>query len=142
MARVVVVDPYADFREPLAYELRRLGHTVECASDSRSALACIIDNTPDAVILDPSISALDRNKLIDTLGSYIRLHSLPIIVLTSEPHAEISESAKHLRIIAVLEKGIASSDDVARAIDEGVSQMGRFWPMAAEKWRQNDISPL
>ena len=142
MARVVVVDPYADFREPLAYELRHAGHSVDCASDGRTALAYLIDDTPDAVVLDPSISALDRSNLIDTLGSYIRLHSLPIIVLTSDPNADMGDSARLLRIMAVLQKGTATHADVIKAIDEGVSQVGRYWPMASEKWRQNDISPL
>ena len=52
MARILVVDDDADFRDVLAFALAWAGHTVLEAADGLEALAYLRGETADAILLD------------------------------------------------------------------------------------------
>lgn len=85
MASVLVVDDELDAREAVARFLKRAGHRVRCAVNGREALAAIVDDTPDVVILDAKMPEMDGVSFLEALRCYLRWQSLPVIFVTAYP---------------------------------------------------------
>lgn len=85
MASVLVVDDEMDAREAVSRFLKRAGHRVRCAVNGREALAAIVDDTPDVVILDAKMPEMDGVSFLEALRCYLRWQSLPVIFVTAYP---------------------------------------------------------
>jgi two-component system cell cycle response regulator DivK len=79
---IVVVDDYADNREMYAEYLRFLGYAVTTAADGAEALAKIVANPPDVVVLDLSLPKVDGWLVAKTLKADARTRHVPIIAVT------------------------------------------------------------
>jgi len=63
---------------------------------------------------------LDGPSLLEIVRAYLRLNSLPVVVLTGLPDSPMVERITHLRVSEVLVKGKASLDDIRAAIAHAV----------------------
>jgi CheY-like chemotaxis protein len=118
MAAILIVDDDHDSRDTLCQFLLRSGYEVECASNGREALSSILGRLPDLVILDLFMPEMDGGGLLEVLRSYLRLQSLPVVVLTGLPDSPMVERARHLKVNAILVKGKATFEDILRAVQE------------------------
>jgi CheY-like chemotaxis protein len=123
MAKVLLVDDEADHTGSLAKVLRAIGHEVATAPNGRDALAHIIGNLPDVVLLDLLMPVMDGPSFLETVRSYTRLQSLPVVVLTALTDSPLIERTRALKVNCILSKGKATSDDVQKAINEALAGM-------------------
>jgi CheY-like chemotaxis protein len=123
MSRVLVVDDNLDSAEAVCEYLRKAGHTVECQHDGRQALASVIHAIPDVVVLDLMMPEMDGPSFLEVVRSYLRLQSLPVVVLTALPESPMVERARHLKVNAILIKAKASLEDVRKAVEEAATRV-------------------
>jgi len=123
MAKVIIVDDAPASREPLAKFLERVGHDVRCAPNGREALADIIRYSPDVVILDLIMPDMDGSSLLEVLRMYLRLQTLPVVVLTGVPESPMVERVRNLRVSSILVKGKATLEDIAAAVKEAAHRV-------------------
>lgn len=85
MANVLIVEDAYDGTEALATFLRKAGHQVTLAGNGKEALAAVLQSTPDVVLLDLFMPELDGPTFLEIVRSYLRMFSLPVVVLTGLP---------------------------------------------------------
>jgi CheY-like chemotaxis protein len=66
---------------------------------------------------------MDGTSFLEVVRSYLRLQTLPVVVLTALQDSPMVQKAQHLMVNAVLIKGKASLEDIRRAVEEAVSRM-------------------
>jgi CheY-like chemotaxis protein len=118
MAYLLVVDDDVDGRDALCRALERGGHEVGCVSNGREALSSILERAPDLIILDLFMPEMDGPSLLEILRSYLRLASLPVVVLTGAPDSPLVERVRHLRVDALLTKAKATHEEILQAVTE------------------------
>lgn len=123
MAHVLIVEDAYDGTEALATFLRKAGHKVTLAGNGREALVAVIQNEPDVVLLDLFMPELDGPTFLEIIRSYLRMYSLPIVVLTGMPDSPMIGRIRRLKINSILVKGRASLDDIRKAVEEAVGRM-------------------
>jgi DNA-binding response OmpR family regulator len=116
MANLLIVDDDEDGREALCRYLEQEGHRVECVSNGKVALSAVIDRTPDLVILDLFMPDMDGVNFLEVVRSYLRVQSLPVIVLTGLPDSPMVDRARHLKVNMVLMKGKAGPEEIAEGV--------------------------
>src|SRR5687767_7779373 len=116
MASVMIVDDTTDACQALAKFLEKCGHEVTCHPNGKDALGAVISKLPDVVILDLFMPDLDGASFLEVVRSYLRLQSLPVVVLTGLPESPMVDRARHLKVNAVLVKGKATLDEIADAV--------------------------
>src|SRR4051812_24320221 len=82
MARIMIVDDSEDSRDSLAVIFRRLGHEVICVPNGREALSSVLDRLPDVIVLDLLMPDMDGPSFLEVIRSYLRIQSLPVVVVT------------------------------------------------------------
>lgn len=123
MANVLIVEDAYDGTEALATFLRKSGHTVTLAGNGREALVAVIQSTPDVVLLDLFMPELDGPTFLEIIRSYLRMYSLPVVVLTGLPDSPMIGRIRRLKVNAILVKGRASLEDIRRALEQAVGSM-------------------
>ena len=118
MAYLMIVEDDADSAEALCTYLRGAGHEVKCLPNGRDALSSILARIPDLIILDLFMPEMDGPSLLEVLRSYLRLASLPVVVLTGLPDSPLAERARHLKVNTILLRGKASLEDVLHAVEQ------------------------
>ena len=119
----MIVDDNVDGCAPLAKYLERQGHSALCVPNGREALMRSILEPPEVVILDLLMPGLDGPSLLDILRSYLRLQSLPIIVLTGAPDSPQADRVRAAGVNAVLVKGTASFKDIEYAVNDAARRL-------------------
>jgi CheY-like chemotaxis protein len=118
MGRILVVDDDPDSVEALCkYLEKQLGYTVDSALNGREALEQIIHKTPDLVILDLCMPELDGCTLLEVLRSYLRLQSLPVVMLTGVGDNPAIERVRRLNVNSVLLKGKATFREIGEIVE-------------------------
>ena len=123
MAKVLIVEDAFDGTEALARFLTNAGHTVTCVGNGKDALVEVIARTPDVVLLDLLMPELDGPGFLEIVRSYLRLYSLPVVVLTGLPDSPMVERIRGLRVNAILVKGKASIQDIRSAVETAVTRL-------------------
>jgi CheY-like chemotaxis protein len=123
MASIMIVDDAADSSEPLGKYLEKAGHEVRCVPNGREALAQVIIAMPDVVILDLFMPEMDGPSFLEVIRSYLRLQSLPVVVLTALSESPMVERARNLQVNAILVKGKATFEDIRSAAEEAVHRI-------------------
>ena len=121
MAKILLVDDHPDTCEALERFLEAAGHDVQCAPNGREALTEVMNNLPDVILLDLRMPEMDGPSFLEVVRSYLRLRSLPVVVLTAFTDSPLLERARHLKVNSILAKGKASSQDIQQALEEAVS---------------------
>src|SRR3954462_7873766 len=104
MAHILIVDDDTDGRTALCQFLEKSGHEVDCVSNGREALAAVLARAPDLIVLDLFMPEVDGPSLLEILRSYLRLQSLPVVVMTGLPDSPLADRARHLKVNAILLK--------------------------------------
>jgi CheY-like chemotaxis protein len=123
MASIMIVDDAVDSCEPLGKYLEKSGHIVRCVPNGREALAQVIIMLPDVVILDLFMPEMDGPSFLEVVRSYLRLQSLPVVVLTALSESPMVERARNLQVNAILVKGKATFEDIKKAAEEAVHRI-------------------
>lgn len=120
MAKVLIVDDMPDACESLAKILQAAGHEVTCMANGREALAHVIISLPDVVVLDLLMPEMDGPSFLEVARSYLRLQSLPVVVLTAFSDSPIVEHVRNLKVNSILVKGKASPEEIQKVIEEAL----------------------
>jgi adenylate cyclase len=123
MAYLLIVVDDDDGREALCRSLDRAGHEVLCVGNGQEALASILARRPDLIILDLFMPEMDGPSLLEILRSYLRLQSLPVIVLTGAPDSPQVERVRTLKVNTILTKAKATDEDILQAVNEQLPRM-------------------
>jgi CheY-like chemotaxis protein len=120
MARFLIVDDSDDVRDALCRFLEAAGHEVECVPNGREALIQVLSKLPDAVLLDLLMPEMDGPSFLEVVRSYLRLQTLPVVVLTALDQSPMIDRAQALKVNSVLIKGKATSEDILKALEEAM----------------------
>ena len=93
MAKVLVVDDDASFREVLAFALRDLGHEVDARADGTAALAVLESFGPDVVVTDLKMPGIDGREVMRRVATADA--SVPVIILTA--HGSIEDAVEAMK---------------------------------------------
>src|SRR5215217_9773131 len=118
MAKILLVEDNEDARETLAVLLRARGHTVSGVPNGREALAQVLTDLPDVVLLDLLMPEMDGPSFLEVVRSYLRIQSLPVVVLTALSDSPMIDRARALKVNSILVKGRATPDDILKALEE------------------------
>jgi CheY-like chemotaxis protein len=120
MANILIVDDDADARESLAIFLRSSGHEVSCVPNGREALALVLSHLPDVILLDLLMPEMDGPSFLEVTRSYLRIQSLPVVVLTGLADSPMIERARSLKVNSILVKGKATPAEILNALEEAL----------------------
>ena len=123
MASILIVDDATESCEPLVRFLEKGGHKARCVPNGQIALVDVIQNRPDVVVLDLFMPEMDGPSFLEVLRSYLRLQSLPVVVLTALPDSPLAERARFLKVNTILVKTKATFEDIQKAIEEAIYQL-------------------
>src|SRR5690242_6334765 len=112
MTKILIVDDNFDHVTTLAKVLKARGYEVASAPDGREALTQVLGNPPDVILLDLLMPEMDGASFLEVVRSYLRLQTLPIIVLTGLPDSPLADRTRAGKINAILAKGKATTDDI------------------------------
>jgi len=118
---ILVVEDQADIQMTLRLSLEVDGYDVVVTSNAAEALDAIERSTPDVTLLDITLPGMSGWDLLSKLRADRRYASLPIIVLSALPPAQVSLRAKELGATAYLTKpfDVVQLADVVHAALEG-----------------------
>jgi CheY-like chemotaxis protein len=116
--KILIVDDSADDRESLAIIFRSAGHEVYCVPNGREALSLVLARLPDVILLDLLMPEMDGPSFLEVVRSYLRIQSLPVVVLTGLPEGPMIDRARALKVNSILVKGKASPDEILKALEE------------------------
>jgi CheY-like chemotaxis protein len=85
VADILIIDDDADNCELLTRALTRAGHAPRCAEGYREAMKALVASTPDLVVLDVLMPAMDGVTLLEVIRSSSRWVFLPVVILTAYP---------------------------------------------------------
>ena len=121
MANILIVDDNQDASAGLEKILTAAGHHVTSVPNGREALLQVLSKQPDAVLLDLLMPEMDGPSFLQVVRLYLRIQSLPVVVLTGFTESPLIERALHLKVSSVLVKGKASSKDIQNALEEAIA---------------------
>ena len=113
--RVLLVEDTADLRHLYARLLRQHGCIVLDAADASAALEAVVAFSPDLVLTDVMMPAIDGIELIRRLRERPELWAIPIVAMTASPSAECERRAR----------GAGAVDFIVKPADIG-RILGRF----------------
>src|SRR5690349_17014972 len=120
MAKILIADDDADSRETQSVLFEAAGHTVAGVPNGREALARVLTDLPDVVLLDLLMPEMDGPSFLEVVRSYLRIQSLPVVVLTALSESPLIDRVQALKVNSVLIKGKASSEDILKAVGEAL----------------------
>lgn len=123
MSNILFVDDQPDSALPVRVFLENAGHTITCATNGKEALASVLANMPDVVILDLAMPEMDGPTFLEIIRTYLRMQSLPVVVLTSMEDSPMVARAQALKVNSVLVKSKATPEDILKAVEEAAVRM-------------------
>ena len=120
MAKILLVDDQPDLAAPIIKLLENEGHQVTCLPNGKEALARVLVDLPDLILLDLLMPEMDGPSFLEVVRSYLRLQSLPVVVLTGAADSPMIERAQALKVNSVLIKSKARLEDIKHAVDEAL----------------------
>jgi CheY-like chemotaxis protein len=120
MAKILFVEDDPTTREALTKVLVAAGHEVVDVPDGKEALIEVLQRTPDVILLDLLLPEMDGPSFLEVVRSYLRVQSLPVVILTGLGDSPMIDRAQSLKVNSILSKGKATGDDVLRAINEAL----------------------
>ena len=117
MLKILIVDDAPDSGESLGKLLEAAGHQISIVPNGREALMSVLAVTPDVILLDMLMPEMDGPTFLEIIRSYLRLQSLPVVVLTGIPDSPMVDRVQHLKVNSVLVKGKASPEEIQQALE-------------------------
>lgn len=121
MPHFLIVDDDVDASQILAIFFERFGHQATVAPNGREALTVVLNNTPDAVLLDVVMPVMDGLSFLEVIRSYVRIHGLPVVVLTGLAESPMIDRVQSLNVNAVMVKAKATPEEILKTLEESVS---------------------
>ena len=121
MPELLVVENDPDTSEMLTKYFEASGYHVRSATNGREALVAIISRPPQVVILDLLMPDMDGAGVVEVIRSYLRLQSLPVVVVTGVPDSPLADRARELGVQRILVKGVAKPQDILRAVEKEIA---------------------
>jgi CheY-like chemotaxis protein len=87
VARILLVEDDDMNRDMLSRRLGRRGHEVLLASNGAEALAAVLQDEPDLVVLDMNLPVVDGWEVARQLRSSAATRTLPLVALTAHAMA-------------------------------------------------------
>ncbi|MDF3983604.1 sigma-54 dependent transcriptional regulator [Luteibacter sp. PPL201] len=115
MARILIIDDDADFRDTLASTLESMGHDVDVVGDGHEGLVALEQADVDLAFLDYLMPGRDGLSVLRTLGERGAPPKIPIIMLTAHATGENTIAAMRYGAFDHLTKPIGR-DDLAAVI--------------------------
>ena len=120
---MLVVEDDLEVRETLDDFLTDEGFRIVTARNGKDALAQLRAGLrPAAILLDLLMPEMDGPSFLEVVRSYLRLETLPVVILTGLADSPMIERAQHLKVNAVLMKGKVTPDDIQKALEEAVGR--------------------
>ena len=88
--------------------------------NGREALSSVLADLPDVVLLDLLMPEMDGPSFLEVVRSYLRIQSLPVVVLTALTDSPMVDRARALRVNSILLKAKATPDDIRKAVEEAL----------------------
>jgi CheY-like chemotaxis protein len=132
MSYILIVDDEPDSSEFVERFLRRSGYRTKCVPNGRAALRALVEDYPDALILDVRMPEMDGIALLEVLRSYLRWKTLPVVLLTAHANPPQMARARELGVHHIFQKATFSLPELIAAVDEVTAHK----PSSQGKWRQ------
>lgn len=117
MAKILVIDDDPVFRKMASITLSRAGHTVEDLENGRDALAAVIREAADLIVLDLKMPTMDGTIFLQVLRSYLRWRTLPVVVVTGTTNDGTLDRAFDIGIQCAFDKTTMKMPDLVACID-------------------------
>ena len=102
MAKILIVDDEHDQAASVAKVLATFGHVVITVPNGRDALVQVLNNPPDVIVLDMIMPEMDGPSFLEVVRSYLRLHTLPVVVFTGAADSPMLERMRAAKVNSVL----------------------------------------
>jgi CheY-like chemotaxis protein len=98
-AKILVVEDHDETRELVRRTLAAAGHVVSTARDGKEALDQLLDHaSPDLIVLDLQMPVMGGGELIEILGCYRRLATIPLVIVSGrQPARAYGRRTRYLR---------------------------------------------
>ena len=83
MPRVVIADDDPDIRDLVTFKMRSAGYDVDAFADGEAALAAVLDDVPDLVLLDVMMPKMTGTEVCAALRRNEATARVPVILLTA-----------------------------------------------------------
>lgn len=123
MSYVLISDDEPDSCEVVEKFLRKAGYRTRIATNGREALSELTHTSPAAVILDVRMPEMDGLELLQVMRSYLRWHSLPVILMTAHATKDDEERALELGVERVFRKSHFRLNDLLECL-KNVAPLG------------------
>jgi CheY-like chemotaxis protein len=123
MAKILIVDDNTDDSETLSMFFRTAGHEVTCAPNGREALSHVLAQTPDVILLDLILPEMDGPSFLEVVRSYLRIHALPVVVITGLADSPMIDRVRALKVNSILVKAKATPDEILKALEEAIVRL-------------------
>ena len=87
MARILLLEDDATFRDLVATAMRRAGYDVTCANDGQAGWDALPTATPDLVLLDLAMPRMDGLAFLRRLRATDQWGSVPVLVVSANSSA-------------------------------------------------------
>lgn len=94
MAAILVVDDSASLRNMVTFSLKQAGYDVTEAADGQQALMKAKTGKFDLVLTDVNMPGMDGITLCAELRKLPAFRFTPILILTTESHADLKQKGK------------------------------------------------
>jgi len=118
MRKIMIVDDMAIFREPVSEALQKHGYETTCASDGLEALAKVVSEEPDLILLDMTMPRLGGIQTLQQLRRSKQTQYLPVIMLTDMSDREHVAQAAELNVDGYIIKSEFSMPDLLQRIHD------------------------
>lgn len=119
--KIVIIEDEPDTAEMYAEMMRISGYEVVKYFGGLSAVAQLVDQQPDAVVLDLMMPDLSGLEVLNYIKEQPGLSSLPVIIVSAKTMPEDVEAGLKAGAVAYLTKPVSFSD-MRAAVEEAVSQ--------------------
>jgi CheY-like chemotaxis protein len=120
LAEILIIDDDADNCDLLTRALARAGHAARCVPGYREAMKSLLAATPDLVVLDVLMPAMDGVTLLEVIRSSPRWLFLPVVILTAYPEDPRLAEVAVLGVDRVFAKAKYDLNDLVDYVTERV----------------------
>ena len=103
MAALLVVEDDPSTREVYARALQGAGYRVRAVEHGQAALAAMLGETFDLIVLDLMMPVMDGIAFLEVIRSYVRWRELPVMIVTAM-HTHDDELCARHAVARVLHK--------------------------------------